>query len=101
MGFRAYDVHGDTVNLAVTTASQALAVNTAPVGNRSVRIANIGTQTVFLKFGASGVTTTAGAGFPMLGNSVETFLIRADQTHVAAIAGATGNTIYVTLGEGA
>ena len=88
------------MNLAVTASSQVLAVNIVPIGNRTLRIANIGTQTIFIAFGVSTSTATVSTSMPVLPNTVETFFMRNENTHLAVIAGSTGSTIYVTIGEG-
>jgi hypothetical protein len=98
---RPFDLQSDAVNLAVTGSSQVLAVNSTAIGTRSVRVANIGSQTIFIKFGTANTTVSATSGTPMIPNSVETFLLRNEVTHIAAIAGSTGSTMYVTVGEGA
>lgn len=90
---------GDTVNVAVTATSQALALTSLGTMGGSVRIGNIGTQTVFIAFGSSSVTTTTAAGIPILPNTVEVFAL-GGVTHVAAIATAVGSTLYATSGQG-
>lgn len=71
----------------------------------SVRIVNSGTNPVFCNFGAtSGVTAvipTAGtpqSGVMLLPNTEKTFSVP-DGWYLAAIASATGNTLYVSAGE--
>lgn len=91
---------GNTVNLAVLATSATVAVSPATVGSRSARIYNSGTNTVFINFGPVGTVATVANSMPMLPNSVETFYFHNDWTLVAAIASATGNTIYITMGEG-
>jgi hypothetical protein len=90
---------GATVNLAVLATTANVAVSPAGIGNRTVRLFNSGTNVVFVNFGPSTVTATLTNSFPMLPNSVETFYFHNDWTHVAAIAGGTGNTLYATMGE--
>jgi len=89
-----------TVNIVVTASNQVLAVNATPLGNRSVRIANIGTQTIFVAFGISTTTASVTGSMPILPNTVETFFMRNENTHIAVIASSTGSTMYVTTGEG-
>jgi hypothetical protein len=91
---------GATVSLAVLTTSATVAVSPATVGTRTVRIFNSGTNIVFINFGPSTAIATLANSMPMLPNSVETFYFHNDWTLVAAIAGATGNTLYITAGEG-
>ena len=102
MSLEAFIHQSVTVNLAVTGTSQTLATSAQGTiqGLCAYRIANIGTQTVFIDFSSSSTATiTTTTGFPVLPNSVEIFR---DMPHayVVAIAAATGSTIYVTLGEG-
>lgn len=98
---RPFNQKGSTVNLAVAGTSSSVAVTRSGVGTQSVRIVNSGAQTVFLNFGVSTVAATLAAGMPMLPNTVESFLLLNDVTHIAAIAAATGSTIYITTGESA
>ncbi len=92
---------GNTVNLSVTGSSQRVAVTRSGMGIQSIRVTNIGTQTIFLNIGNSTVTSATTTGFPVLANTVETFMLDKESTHVAAIAGAVGSTLYVTTGESA
>lgn len=89
-----------TVLLAVTAASLSLPIPDVPFGTRALRVANIGTQTVFLDFvttvGVASVTTS----IPLLANTVEIFTIGNDITALQAIAPAIGSTLYITYGEG-
>ena len=86
-----------TVNLAVTGTAQSLTVGALPSGRTAVRIANIGTETVFLRWGG---TATTAASMPMLANTVEVFDLPEGVTTLSAVAGTTGSTIYVTPGNG-
>lgn len=90
----------NTVNLAVTAASQLLAIPNTAQGTRSVRVVNSGTQTVFLDFVTTTGTAVATTSMPVLANTVEVFTFGNDVTHITAIAAATGSTIYITPGEG-
>lgn len=91
---------GATVNLAVLTTSATVAVSPPGIGNRTVRLMNSGTNPVFVNFGPAGTVATVANSMPLLPNSVEVFYFHNDWTIVAAISGATGNTLYVTMGEG-
>lgn len=92
---------GNTADFAVTgTTANTQLRNTMPGQPSVVRLANIGTQTVFVAFGDSTVAATVADGFPMIANSVECFSIPAGATHVAAIASGAGSTLYATVGEG-
>lgn len=88
--------------------SQALTVGTADssvtldAGITSVRIVNSGTNIVFVNFGAAAVIPVPGTpepGMALLPNTVETFSVAAGTT-LHAIASATGNTLYITDGQG-
>ena len=90
----------NTVNVAVTTTSQLLAIPNTPLGTRSLRIVNSGTQNIFLDFVTTTGTSVATTSMPMLPGSIEVFTFGNDITHIAVIAGAVGSTIYITPGEG-
>lgn len=101
MYLRPFEAQGGTVNATVTASSAVLQVNAVPIGNRTIRIANVGTQTIFVVLGNSASTASVSTSMPIQAGSVETFFIRNEITHVAHIASSTGSTIYVTIGEGA
>jgi hypothetical protein len=91
----------NTVNLAVGTSSGSVAlVGTPGQGYQSVRIVNSGNGLVFLEFSTEAGTASTTVDMCMLGNTVEVFWLPKPITHVNAIALATGNTIYCTVGEG-
>lgn len=74
--------------------------NSGIAGAANYRIANIGTQVVFIDFaGLSTATTTTTTGMPLLPNSVEVFKDRPN-AYIVAIAAGAGSTIYVTAGDG-
>lgn len=89
-----------TVNVAVTATSQLLAVPNVPYGTLALRMANVGTQTIFIDFVTTTGTAVATTSIPLLANTVEVFTLGNDITHVSAIAGTTGSTLYITYGEG-
>lgn len=91
-----------TINLPVTATTANVSLRSlSPVVNQPVvRLANVGTQTIFVNFGIAGVTATTTAGFPMIANSVGCFSIPVTATHIAAIASAVGSTLYATVGAG-
>ena len=90
--------YGATQTLAVTATSQAV---TYPAGCKSLGITNVGTQTVFVRSTPTGDTTAATtADFPIPAGQQRTITVNQDYTRLAAIAAATGSTIYVTPGEG-
>lgn len=76
------------------------AVTRAGMGTQTVRIVNSGSATVFLEFGKDAtVTADAATSMPMLGGTIETFLLRNDITHIAATGG--DGDVYITTGESA
>jgi hypothetical protein len=96
-----------TTSIAVTAASQTL--NTAANSSAAAQgaadtnyvVTNIGANTVFLELGLAGTVPVAAVAtsMPILPNSQ--FVLSGPPNAVAAvIAGATGNTIYFTPGEG-
>lgn len=92
---------GTTVSLAVLTTSAAVPAP-AVTNLANYRFTNIGANTIFLQFapaGAAAPVAVAATSMPMAPNSVEVFTLPPN-TQVAAIAAATGNTLYVTPGEG-
>jgi len=97
--FRALGVN-KTVNVAVTAASQALTIPDVPFGTRSLRLANIGTQTVFIDFGTTSGTASLTTSIPLIANTSEVFTIDNNITYVNVIAASTGSTMYATYGEG-
>lgn len=93
---------GVTVNTAVTGTSANVAVTRPGIGTQTVRIVNVGTNTIFIEMGtSSGITATTTTSMPMLANTVETFLLPNNITHIAAISSGAGSTMYVTTGESA
>lgn len=103
-----FNALANSVALAVGTSTANVAIPPPAQGNSpnmvSVRVVNSGTNLVWVNFGNSTVTaaipaTTAnGAGVALLPNTEKTFLVQAG-SYIAAIAAATGNTVYVTAGE--
>jgi len=88
-----------TTALAVTGSNQTLTLS--PNGGamtRSMRLANIGTQTVFVALGT--VTSSVTTSMPILANSVEVFTLPASITTLSVIAAGTGSTLYATIGDG-
>lgn len=85
---------GNTVNVAVTGTAQNLALT---AGSHNVRLANIGPQTLFLRF--DGVTATVSNGMPMAPNTVEMFA-KGSASTISVIAATTGSTLYATSGDG-
>ena len=88
-----------TSDIAVTAANQTLVLSPG-VGSDggSMRISNIGTQTIFWAYGT--VTANVSTSTPMLANSVETFSLPGGVGAISVIAAAAGSVIYVTVGIG-
>lgn len=100
VSIRPFDIIGTTVNLTVGTSSSTVQLYAAGIGFKTARVYNVGTNIVYISF----VTTSVGVAsvstsLPMMPNSVETFYVHQDENYIAAISGATGNTIYITMGE--
>ena len=88
-----------TTALAVTESNHTMTLS--PNGGaqtRSVRLANIGTQTVFVALGT--VTSSVTRSMPVLANSVEVFTLPGGVTTLSVIAASTGSTLYATIGDG-
>lgn len=99
-GAAAATVSFSIVNLGGTTATVAGSARLQP---GSVRIANNGTASVFLQFGAAPaatVTVSTGSGLEMLSNSVEVFSVRGYQFMAAICASTFTVTLCMSLGEG-
>lgn len=89
-----------TVNLVVGAASTNVGV-VVPNASVALRIANVGTQVVFLRFGfTNAVAATVAADFPLLPNTAEMFEFGGPLLFVAGIATAVGSTVYITPGMG-
>ncbi len=117
MNLLPFNPQSPTAALTVIATSASVKVPTTNSSPNlvSLRIVNDGTNFVYVNFGASGVTAAIPAsgatttGLMLLPNSVTYVMVQSgysednpDNTsavYVAAIAGATGNTIYITVGE--
>jgi hypothetical protein len=89
-----------TVSGAVTASVTQINLPSAPYATDTVgRFVNDGTQEIFWAYGSESGLTTAN-GVPMLANTVETFSIPAGVTQISVIAGATGSTLRITVGDG-
>ena len=92
---------GATQNIAVTASTQNQVITPNGIGYRSIRIVNVGTQTVFVTFGKDNtVTASLTTSMPVAASSVEVFTLDQDITYIAVIAAATGSTVYYTVGQG-
>ena len=85
-----------TVSIAVTATAQAIGLPVIAQEGATVRMVNSGTQVVFVAFAG---TATVEGSMPILANSVETFSLPTGST-LSVIAGATGSTLYATIGDG-
>jgi hypothetical protein len=95
-------LNANTTVMAVTVGSASVAVSRPGLGTQSVRIAVLGDAPVWVNFGkAASVTASVNTSMPLLGNSVETFLLPNDITHIAAVSSTTGSSVYITTGESA
>ena len=98
-GFNSFNpTYQGSVTITVTTSSAATAL-THP-GRSRVVVYNAGSEIVFLEFGASGVASAVASGYPVGPGMKETISIDPANTHVAAISGTTGQTLYVSVGAG-
>lgn len=88
------------VTVSDADGSGVVAVTRAGMGTQSVRIVNSGSAIVYVEFGKSAsVTANAATSMPMLGGTVETFLLPNDITHIAFTGG--DGPVFVTTGESA
>ncbi len=93
-----FSVSGNTVNLSATDSSSR--VELTAQGDKTVRVYNSGTETVFINFGDSAVTAATASGLPVPGGVVEAFAA-GDVTHAAGITSTGSSTVYFTSGRGA
>ena len=64
-----------------------------------IRVVNSGTAICSLNQGGSTITSSDTTDMVMLANSVEVFSLDDGVTHIA-IDGASGSTVYITMGTG-
>lgn len=88
-----------TQNLAVTAGAASITINNgnSKATARTVRAVNSGSNAIFIMFDTTATTTQ---GMMMLPNTVESFTLPSGCTTISAIATSTGNTIYITTGDG-
>lgn len=93
---------GQTVNIAVSGASQSVAISVNPNEDGQVRVHNDGTATVWINFGRSGVTASTTTSYPLGAGACEVVSVPAlgGPTFVAAIAAGATGTVYFTPGYG-
>lgn len=94
------DLVANTANIVVSASSQN--VQLPGRGERQILVTNDGTATVWIRFGASGVTTASSTGIPIPAGSAQVFTIRdiGANGFVAAIAAGATGTVYFTPGIG-
>jgi hypothetical protein len=92
-----------TVNLAVTASSASVATPLIiGVADINYRLVNSGPNMIFIEAVASSqaaATAALATSMPMLPNTSESFTFPPGAI-VSAIASTTGNTLYITPGEG-
>lgn len=97
-----FKVLGSTNTLSVTTSSATTAIpRTTNPSAGSIRIVNSGANILFFSLGDAGVSTSVATGTAMLPNTVESFYLGTDKTHIAIIGSVAGNSVYITFGESA
>ena len=95
--FRPLMQRATSISVGTTVTNTPLTV----VGGMALRLVNSGTNSVSISFstGADAGLTVAN-GHVLLPNTVEVMFFADDMTHINTIAGATGNTLSVSQGEG-
>jgi hypothetical protein len=96
-----------TANTAALTVGTSTANVAIPSGGAyQVRLVNVGSNVVYIAIGTDDtvaavvpVAGTPSPGIPLLPNS-ERILSIGTATYIAAIAAATGNTLFITPGSG-
>ena len=89
---------GATSSVAVTSASQSVTLVRTGTSACAIRVHVIGTEDVFIQFGAAAVLATS---MPVGAGHTELFSLPDDVTSIGVI-GATGglSTVYFTVGNG-
>ena len=93
-----FSPQGNTVNIAVGATTGNVAITSLSMSQGALRLVNSGTQVVFVKLGTSNSVTAALTDFPILANTTAIIDLPPGTTYIAAIAGATGSTLYATSG---
>jgi hypothetical protein len=93
-------VTGTAANITLPTAGAAptQVASTVDFGLYSYVLTNNGTQTVFIR--CDGTTATASNAMPLFANTQVVISLAKSVTACSAIAGATGSTLYATVGAG-
>lgn len=89
-------VQNATVNIDVSNTSQRVALGGSGNGYRQINIMNDGTETVWIAFGDSTVSTAATTGKPIGPGADLVATVPNGVTYVAAIAAAATGKIYFT-----
>ena len=96
----------ETVALTVGTASSNVAISSTNPDLVQALFVNVGANVVYINLGTDNTVTaeipasgTPANGIPLLPNSSIVLAI-GTATYIAAIAAATGNTLFVTVGSG-
>lgn len=88
-----------TVSQVLDGSSRALALPQPARSGDVIKVVVSGTAVAFLKQGDSSVTASTSTDMPQLANSVETYDLDTGTTHIG-VNGASGSTVYVTMGVG-
>lgn len=87
------------VSGAVTASVTQITLPALAQGENIARFMVDGTQPIFWCYGTNANLTTAN-GVPMVSNSVELFGIPGGTLTISVIAGTTGSTLRINLGDG-
>ena len=87
---------GATVSISCSTTSASATIAT---GFSVMRLTNVGSVPVFVRWG-TGTQTAVATDFPVPANSSVVVAKPFDVVTVAAITGSSTATLYVTVGEG-
>lgn len=95
---RAFRPLAATQNTVVDNAVPATITFNYTPGTRTVRLANVGTATVFVS--VDGTSASVSTSMPILANTTEFITIGNDVLSLSALGSAAGSTLYSTVGEG-
>ncbi len=84
-----------TISASTSSAGGAL----ARAADQTAVVTNVGSVTIFVKFGAGAQTATS-ADQAVAPNTSRVFGLLASDTHVAAITASSTATVYVGVGDG-
>lgn len=94
---RAFRPLAATQNTAVLATATTVTLNYTN-GTFTIRLCNIGTQTVFVAFDGNAASLTT--SIPIPAGQTEAFTVSTNTPSFSVIASATGSTLYSTVGEG-